>query len=72
MILKHNPKYKPGALVLDHIIFETDGVDQFGSRILKYDGQNQPIIKDIVHYELPYLKLEVIAIINYRKENATT
>lgn len=70
MILKHNPKYKPGALVLDHIIFEIDGVDEYGNRILKYDGQNQPIIKEIVQYELPYLKSEVIAIINHRKEHA--
>jgi hypothetical protein len=70
IILKHNPKYKPGKLVIDHVIFDVEKYDQYGNRILKYDKDNNPVIKDIVHYEMPYLKQEVIAIINYLKENA--
>jgi hypothetical protein len=68
MILKHNPKLKPGKLILDHIIFKSEGEDQYGNKLYIYDENNNPIIEDIVHYELPYLKNEVIAVIKHLKK----
>jgi hypothetical protein len=69
IILKHNPIYKPGKLTLHHIIFEKEGDDQFGYPILKKDAQGESIVKELVPYEVPYLKTEVIAMINWLKEN---
>lgn len=69
IILKHNPVYIPGKLILHHIIFEKVDDDQFGYPILKKDLQNEPIVKEVVPYEVPYLKSEVISMINWLKEN---
>lgn len=68
MMLKHNPKLKPGRLVLQHVIFEDDGEDGMGNKIHALDINNKPIIKEVVEYELPYLKDEVINIIKNRKK----
>jgi len=72
IILKHNPRLKPGKLSLHHIIFETDGEDKFGYPITKLDSQNNPIVKDVVRYDVPYLKTEVIAMINWLHDNRST
>lgn len=69
IILKHNPRYKVGKMMLQHVIFEKDGEDQFGYPILKKDEKNEPIVKTVVPYEVPYLKTEVINMINYIQEN---
>jgi hypothetical protein len=67
IILKHNPRLKPGKLVLDHVIFEDEGLTEDGNKIHKLNSEGRPIIKNIDRYELPYLKAEVIAIINHMK-----
>lgn len=69
IILKHNPRYKPGKLWLHHITFEEQGLDDYGYPIAKRDLQGNPIVKDVVPYEVPYLKSEVIAMINWLHEN---
>jgi len=69
IMLKHNPQYKPGKLILHHIVFEKEGVDKFGYPILKRDSHGEAIVEDVVPYEVPYLKSEVIAMINYIKDN---
>ena len=68
MILKHNPNYKPGTLMLHHVIFEKDGEDKFGNPILRKDSNNEPIVKTVVPYEVPYLKREIINMIKYISE----
>lgn len=68
IILKHNHNLKPGKLTLQHVIFEKEGEDEYGYPILKLNN-NEPIIKDIVYYDLPYLKDEIISMINWYKEN---
>jgi ATP-dependent exoDNAse (exonuclease V) beta subunit len=70
MIQKHNPKLKPGALTLHHVLFETEGEDKFGYPIVKRTEQGDPIVKDVIPYKLPYLKDEVISILQYYKEHA--
>lgn len=68
MMIKHNPTYKPGSMMLHHIIFEKEGEDKFGYPILKLqDGK--PIVKTVIPYEVPYLKSEVINMINWIKDN---
>ena len=69
MILKHNPKLKPGTLMIQHIQFEDEGKDDNGYPILKTNDVGDPIIKDIVYYDLPYLKEEVLSIVNWYKDN---
>lgn len=69
IILKHNPRLKPGKLTLHHIVFEVDGVDEYGYPITKLDNDGNPIVKEVVPYEVPYLKSEIIAMINWLHDN---
>lgn len=69
MILKHNPKLKPGTMMIQHIMFEDEGKDANGYPILKTDENGDPVIKDIVHYDLPYLKDEVLAVVKWYQDN---
>ena len=70
MILKHNPSLKPGRLVLHHIIFEEeDAKDEYGYPVLKMDSAGNPIVKEIVDYEVPYMKAEVMAMLNWLSFN---
>jgi hypothetical protein len=72
IILKHNPQFKPGKLTLHHIIFEEESKDKYGNPVAKRDNDGNPIVKEVVPYELPYLKSEVIAMINWLKDNKDT
>lgn len=69
IILKHNPKLKPGKMNLHHVIFEDDGHDMHGNPISKRDEHNNPIVKDVVLYNIPYLKDEVITLIRHLNSN---
>jgi hypothetical protein len=69
VIIKHNPKLKPGKLTIDHVIFEIDHKDEYDNPVYKQDEFGNFIVKEVVPYEVPYLKNEVIAMINYLHEN---
>ena len=69
IILKHNPKLKPGNMYIHHVIFEHVGEDDFGYPITKYDHNNDPVVKEVIPIELPYLKDEVISIIHWLHDN---
>ncbi|HEY4062352.1 MAG TPA: hypothetical protein VGM30_10650 [Puia sp.] len=69
IILKHNPHLKPGTLTLHHIIFEEEGRDKFDNPIYKLDEQGDFIVKEVITYDLPYLKQECITLVNWIKEN---
>lgn len=69
MILKHNPKLKPGKLTIHHIMFEEVDKDKWGNPIAARDTNGDPIVKDIVQYELPYLKTEISELIKWRINN---
>lgn len=69
IILKHNPKLKPGKLIIQHVKFEEEGKDKYGYPITKYIN-NEPILKELKMYELPYLKDEVKSLIMWLKENS--
>lgn len=68
MILKHNPFLKPGKLELSHVTFEEEGKDKYGYPVHRVvDGE--PVVKEVKPYRVPYMKNEVIAIINWLDEN---
>ena len=69
IILKHNPKLKPGSLIIHHILFEEAGRDRFDNPISALDTNGNPIVTDVVQYELPYLKKEAIDIIHWLEDN---
>jgi hypothetical protein len=69
IMLKHNPKFKPGKLILHHVLFFEEGLDHLGAPIIARDINGEPIIKKIVPYEVPYLKEEVVNLIK-DKQNA--
>jgi hypothetical protein len=69
MMLKHNHGLKPGIMQIHHVSFEKEDDDEYGYPIIKYDQEGNPIVKEVVPYTIPYLKKEVISIINYLKEN---
>ena len=70
IILKHNTTLKPGTLTLQHVTFEKEGDDEHGYPISKYDENGEPIIKEIIPYVVPYMKEEVLSMINWLKEQA--
>ena len=52
------------------MIFEDDGLDAKGNKIHRLDLEGHPIIKNVERYELPYLKTEVISIINHLNDHS--
>ena len=69
IILKHNPQLSPGKLTIDHVIFEEKAKDKYGYPIYRQDKHGNYIIKDIVHYPVPYYKAEILSMIKYLKDN---
>ncbi len=69
IILKHNPKLKPGNLHIHHIFFKEAGRDKYDNPISERNNNGDPIVVDIIQYELPYLKDEVVSLINWMKVN---
>ena len=54
---------------IHHILFEEEGKDEYGYPITSYNSNGDPIVKEVVVLKVPYLYDEVIAIINYIKDN---
>ena len=69
IILKHNPKLKPGTLTIHHVLFETVGEDQYGNPITALDEHGDPVVRDVVPYDLPYLKQEIISLLHWLEDN---
>jgi hypothetical protein len=69
IILKHNPKLSPGSLTIHHILFEEAGRDRFDNPISALDSYGNPIVTDVVQYDLPYLKKEAIDLIHWLEDN---
>ena len=69
IILKHNPKLLPGDIYIHHVVFEEEGKDDFGYPITKYSDNGDPIVKEVIQMRVPYLKEEVISIINWLHDN---
>ena len=69
IILKHNPKLRPGLLTIHHVLFEEAGRDKFDNPITAIDTHGNPVVLDIVQYDLPYLKDEAISVIHWLEDN---
>jgi hypothetical protein len=69
IILKHNPKLKPGRIFIHHVVFEVEGEDNWGYPISKKDANGDPIVKEVIPIAIPYLVDEVLAIIHYLHDN---
>ena len=65
IILKHNPKLKPGKMFIHHISFEVEEENEWGYPITKLDSNGDPIIKEVVPMQIPYLQDEVLSVIHY-------
>lgn len=68
IIKKHNPKLKIGRLTIQHVKFKQIGEDKNGYPINEHIN-GEPVLEEVTMYDLPYLKNEVIAIINWIKNN---
>lgn len=69
IILKHNPRLEPGQLTIHHILFEEAGRDKWDNPITALDTTGNPIVKDVVMYDVPYLKKEIISLIHWLQDN---
>jgi hypothetical protein len=69
IILKHNPKLKPGRIFVHHITFEIEREDNWGYPVTKKDERGEPVIKEVIPISIPYLVDEVQAVIHYMKDN---
>jgi hypothetical protein len=67
MVLKHNPRLKPGSLTVQHVIFEEEGRDQYDYPISKLDENGDPIVKDVVLYPMSYLEQEAHNVVEHIK-----
>lgn len=69
IILKHNPRLRPGSLTIHHILFEETGADEYGYPVTRLDEKGDPVVKTVVPYAVPYLRDEVISIMHWLHEN---
>jgi len=69
MILKHNPKLKPGSMFIHHVTFEVESEDEYGYPVVKRDHTGEPVVKEVIPMAVPYLIDEVTALMHYVKEN---
>lgn len=69
IILKHNPKLKPGRIFIHHITFEIEREDNWGYPVTKKDENGEPIVKEVIPMAVPYLVEEVLAIMHYLHDN---
>ena len=69
IILKHNPNLKAGKIFIHHILFEQEETDKWGYPIAKLDSDDNPIVKEVIPIQMPYLLDEVISVMHYIKDN---
>ena len=54
IILKHNPKLKPGKIFIHHILFEIETENEWGYPIIKKDSNGDPVVKEVKPIAVPY------------------
>jgi hypothetical protein len=70
IILKHNPRLSAGKLTLQHVVFEEEfDKDPYGYPLYTKDEEGNPIVKNVITYDLPYLKDEIITMLEHYKQN---
>ena len=48
IILKHNPRLRPGSLTIQHVVFEKIRDDEYGYPITLYNESGDPVVKEVV------------------------
>jgi hypothetical protein len=69
IMLRHNPQLEPGEMVLEHVVFEKEKDDEYGYPVTMYDGNGNPIVKEVVPYVVPYYRDEVVTMFEWLEEN---
>jgi len=69
IILKHNPKLRPGRIFIHHITFVQEEEDEYGYPVIAKDVDGNPIVKEVIPMAVPYLVDEVISILHYIKDH---
>jgi hypothetical protein len=69
IILKHNPKLKPGKIFIHHVSFEIEAENDWGYPVTKRDANGEPVLKEVKPIALPYLFEEVQSIMHYLHDN---
>jgi len=69
IIIKHNPKLRPGKIHIHHVRFEEEGKDDYGYPITKYTLEGDPLLKEVIPINIEYLKDDVIALIHWLYDN---
>jgi hypothetical protein len=69
IILKHNPKLKPGKIFIHHVSFEIEAENNWGYPVTKKDENGEPVLKEVKPIALPYLFEEVQSIMHYLHDN---
>jgi len=69
IMLKHNPKLKPGRMFIHHVLFDVESETEHGYPIVKKDHNGDPVVKEVLPIAIPYLQDEVVTLMSYIKEN---
>jgi len=68
IITRHNPSITVGNLTIEHVKFEEEGRDKYDYPIYT-KVEDTYIVKEVEKIQLPYLKKEVVSIIEWLKIN---
>lgn len=69
IILKHNPKLTAGPMVLHHVLFQEQARDKHDNPVTAVDNQGNPVVTDVVIYDVPYMRKEVISLMHWLEMN---
>lgn len=68
-ISRHNCNINIGDLIIEHVKFQEEGRDQYNYPIYRKDLNGDYIVKEIEVIKVPYLKKEVVTLLNWLKEH---
>lgn len=71
MILQHNPLLECGTMWIEHVMFEEAGRDQFDYPLIRLDDKGNPIVKDVLFYNVTYLQSEVEQLMHQKYKPTT-
>lgn len=63
IILRNNPRHKPGRMFIHHVIFDEGEEGPLKERTIRTDAAGNPIIKQVIPIEVPYLRYAVTQMI---------
>jgi hypothetical protein len=67
-ILRHNPMLLPGKMIINHVKFVQNGIDQYGYPVVLLEN-GEPVVETIAPIVVPYMSKEVQSIITWLKDD---